>query len=320
MGIFDRKPAHGNWLMQSMELIRAEGYGGLFRGVFNIESGVAGVGATFFPECQACQFQRDYSFTCASCGRNTESFAQFRSGAGDGVYAVLSICNPEAIGQPIGALIVMDNYMVNIKTTMVLEEGAPLFFDLDYRDYLSDDSPGFKLGEIAVDSSLIIGDAGGYSDGSVAYINIPFPPGNYALYLYAQGMFALIIKSEYQTQFDLNPDYLKVVTEGDPKEELTNFALGFEDDLVQSHLNPQGKRAVELNLALTNPWKHELLQDQANPNLDYLTWLMQLWGLSSEEEQGELAETLRPYLLNEDEMKELEAVAALTRGYKRGKR
>ncbi len=306
--------------MDTLDLMRAQGYQGLFRGVFNIESGVASVGNAFFPQCVSCLSLREFSVNCTDCGRNEESFVRFRSGAGDGIYGVLAICMPDAINQPIGALLILEGAMVRTKTDMVLDQGLPLIFDLDYRDYLSDDYVGLNLAALNLTTRVIIGDAFGINEGGMAYINLELPEGRYTLYLYAHGAFALLIKCEYQSQFDLNPDYLKVVTEGNPKEELTNFALGFEDDSVQSHLNPQGKRAVELNLALTNPWKHELLQEQANPNLDYLTWLMQLWGMSSEEEQGELAETLRPYLLNEDEMAELESVAELTRGYKREKR
>lgn len=316
MGIFDRKPARGNWLFDSLDLIRNQGYQGLFRGVFNIETGFASISNQFFRECQSCAYLWEFSISCSECGRKSDSYARFRSGQGDGIYAVFSITMPNNLNNAIGALIVMDAGTVQDSLTMVLDQGSPLIFDLDYRDYLNEDFPGLKLNNIVITEKLIIGDASGIADGKLAYINLSLPAGTYSLYVYSHGSFALLIKEELQFTFALDPNYIQVITEGNPQVELKNFSLGFQDDLVLGNLIPQGKNAVSLNLELTNPWRFEILQSQPNPNLDYLTWLVQLWHLSDYKERVELNNVLRTYMLSDGELGELNKVTTMTRGFR----
>ena len=319
MGIFDRKPARGNWLMDTLDLIRAQGYGGLFRGVFNIETGFASVSTSYFSPCDVCAAKHEYVFTCSECGRSENSSVRFLSGIGDGIYGVLSLCQVDALDQPIGALIIMNPSMIQDKLHMILEEEAPLQFDLDYRDYLVNDIPGLKLADINVRSSLIIGDFLHVKDGEMAYINIKLPEGSYSVYLYAQSAFALIVRKDLEYQFALYPDYLQVITDGNPHAEMRDFALGPEEGaLIQGHLIPQGKRAISINTEVTDPARFEILQNQAEPNLDYLTWVMQFMHVGTTQERHELAEILQAYIFNDEEMSELERVASKTRGYLEG--
>lgn len=302
--------------MDSLDLIRAQGYGGLFRGVFNIETGYAGVGNKYFSECTSCIDIRDYSLDCSECGRTKGSSVRFQAGNGDGIYGVLSLCKINAIDKPIGALIIMDSTMTQDKLNMVLEQGYPLHFDLDYRDYLANDIPGLKLTTLEVESSLVIGDFLHTQNGEMAYLNIELPTGSYSLYLYLHGTFALIVRQDLESEFSLDPDYLKIITDGNPLVEMQDFALGPEEEvLIQSHLVPQGKVAISINTMVTDPGRFEILQNQAEPNLDYLTWVMQFMRVGNEEERQGLEEILRAYIFNDEELSELDRVASKVRGF-----
>jgi hypothetical protein len=57
--------------------------------LLNIETATLGVsGVRFSPKCDECRTIEDVFFDCEVCEKTTQSFAQIRSGGGDGVYPV----------------------------------------------------------------------------------------------------------------------------------------------------------------------------------------------------------------------------------------
>jgi hypothetical protein len=65
-----------------------------FAQLLNIETATLGIsGARFTPKCKSCSDTEDVFFDCKDCGITRSTFAQVRSGSGDGIYPVFQSMN-----------------------------------------------------------------------------------------------------------------------------------------------------------------------------------------------------------------------------------
>lgn len=151
MGLFDRKQAQSNLLLNSLDAIRGEGYIGYVKGVFNVEGGNAAIATEYLEPCDSCSLDDSVTTSdCEECDRSPEVFARFRAGRGDGVYTVLQICKPDNFTDSIGALIIMNQELSSRLIQMIYDGGTP-FSDLDFRNSLNEDLMGYKISDMAAD-------------------------------------------------------------------------------------------------------------------------------------------------------------------------
>jgi hypothetical protein len=297
--------------LQTLDVIRGKGYGGFFSSVFNVEGGQVGLADERMPACDECYGTYETTISCSACGRTPTNFFQFRSGDGDGVYAVMDLCH--ASEPPLGGLLLFDRGIVNGMLGMV-EGGSPRLFDLDFADVM-EEMEGICIGNITIEGDpndemnycIYVGDSGADDSGRYALPYFHAVPGEYSIFLFGMREAALIIPRKRLKDFGLSEKH------DWNKEEVRNFAIGSPDDLVNCHMNPAGVDAVAMNTELTyfEDGMPELIPGQAAA---FISWIIQLHDIAPDRVPSQSLDFFNG-AIPEDELQDVRVECAQLRGY-----
>jgi hypothetical protein len=300
-----------NNFLAALEAIRGKGYGGFFSSVFNVEGGQASIADERMASCDECYGSESASIDCSECGRTSKNFIQFRSGDGDGIYAVVDLCIPA--GESLGGLLIFDRNIVGNMLSMV-ENGSPQLFDLDFSEVM-EEMEGVCIGNLTLlgdpndgrNYCFYVGDSGADNSGRYALSYFNAKPGEYSVILFGMRQAALILPRKRLKEFGLTDKH------DWSSEEIDSFAVGSMTDIVMSHMNPAGLDAVAYNVDLNTvdfSDQDELIPSQFS---SYISWIFQLNEFAPERMPTHLRGlfTQTP----QDELEQTRIEAAEMRGY-----
>jgi hypothetical protein len=299
-----------NNFLASLDLIRGKGYGGFFSGVFNVEGGQASIADERMPSCDECYGTESASINCRTCGRTPSNFIQFRSGEGDGIYAVVDLTLPGV--ESLGGLLLFDRDIVGGMLSMV-ENGSPQLFDLDFSEVM-EEMEGVCIGNLTLlgdpkdemNYCFYVGDSGADDSGRYALPFFYATPGEYSVILFGMRQAALILPRKRLKEFGLTDKHDWT------DEELQGLAVGSLSDIVMCHMNPAGLDAVAYNVDLNRDEFSD--QEELIPNqfANFLSWIIQLHDFAPERVPAEFREMFNN---SPEELEESRLEAAEFRGY-----
>ncbi len=298
--------------LATLDQIRGKGYGGFFSSVFNVEGGQVSLADERMPSCGECYGTYETTISCSSCGRTPTNFFQFRSGNGDGIYAVMDLCHESE--EPLGGLLLFDRGIVGGMLGMV-EGGSPQLFDLDFSEVM-EEMEGICIGTITIqgnpndglDYCIYVGDSGADDSGHYALPFFYARPGEYAIFLFGvERSAALILPRNRVKEFGLSEKH------DWSNEEVKNFSIGFPDDIVQCHMNPAGIDAVAYNADL-NYFEEGMTEYVPAQAAAFISWVVQLHDIAP----GRVSDASKGFFNGDIPAAELEEVrreCAQLRGY-----